>query len=59
VVDLVAAAVDHVLLAVEHPHIVVGVLRPDIAGAPVAADDVFRGRGRIAPADSSSGEVSW
>jgi hypothetical protein len=40
-IDLVAAAVDHVLLAVEHAHVALRVLRADVARAPVAADDVL------------------
>src|SRR5215831_9451526 len=38
-IDLETAAVDHVLLAIEHAHEIVGVDRADVAGMPEAAGE--------------------
>ena len=48
-VDLVTAAVDHVLLAVNHFHITLGVNRPDITGMPEATGEVGCRRRRVVP----------
>ena len=47
--DLVAAAVEHVFLAVEHPHIAFGVDRAQVARMPVAGGEGFGGGLGVGP----------
>src|SRR5262245_55790254 len=48
-VNLVAAAVDHVLLAVEHAHVALGIDRADVARAPEAGNKILARRLRLVP----------
>src|SRR5207237_4170323 len=48
-INLQTAAVDHVLLAIEHPHEIVGVDRTKVAGMPEAAGKTFSRRLMIIP----------
>src|SRR5258708_32233062 len=48
-IDLQAAAVDHVFLAIEYPHQIVRADRTEIAGVPKAAGETLRRRLRIVP----------
>src|SRR3984893_7648381 len=48
-IDLQAAAVDHVLLAIEHADKIVGIDRTEIAGMPEAAGKTLRRRRWITP----------
>ena len=48
-IDLEAATINHVLLAVGDPHVTIGIDGADVAGFPVAAGERIRVRLRIAP----------
>src|SRR5258705_11390331 len=54
-INLEAAAIDHVLLPVEHPHEILFIDRAEIAGMPEAAGKVFRGGLRIVPVPLDDG----
>src|ERR1700685_1508270 len=54
-IDFQAAAVDHVLLAIEHAHEVFLTDRAEIAGVPEAAGKALRRRLRIIPVAADDG----
>src|SRR5258705_11810751 len=54
-INLEAAAIDHVLLPVEHAYEILFIDRAEIAGMPEAAGKVFRGGLRIVPVPLDNG----